>query len=39
MRDCDRLERQGATGDLHAGEELAFSAGPLPDAEGVPPAS
>jgi monovalent cation:proton antiporter-2 (CPA2) family protein len=39
MRDCDRLERQSATGDLHAGEELAFSAGPLPDAEGVPPAS
>ena len=38
MRDCDRLERQGATGDLHAGEELAFSAGPLPDAEAVPPA-
>jgi monovalent cation:proton antiporter-2 (CPA2) family protein len=39
MRDCDRLERQSATGDLHAGEELAFSAGPLPDAEAVPPAS
>ncbi len=37
MRDCDRLERQSATGDLHAGEELAFSAGPLPDAEAVPP--
>jgi voltage-gated potassium channel Kch len=39
MRDCDRLERQSATGDLHAGEELAFSAGPLPDAETVPPAN
>ena len=38
MRDCDRLERQGATGDLHAGEEIAFTAGPLPDAEPVPPA-
>jgi monovalent cation:proton antiporter-2 (CPA2) family protein len=38
MRDCDRLERQGATGDLHAGEEIAFTAGPLPDGEAVPPA-
>src|SRR3954452_9409139 len=26
MRDCDRLERQSATGDLHAGEERAFAA-------------
>lgn len=25
MRDCERLERQSATGDLHAGEETAFS--------------
>ena len=24
MRDCERLERQSATGDLHAGEETAF---------------
>ena len=23
-RDCERLERQSATGDLHAGDELAF---------------
>ena len=39
MRDCDRLERQGATGDLHAGEEIAFTAGPLPDGEAAPPAA
>jgi monovalent cation:proton antiporter-2 (CPA2) family protein len=26
MRDCDRLERQSATGDLHAGLERSFSA-------------
>ena len=26
MRDCERLERQSATGDLHAGSERAFSA-------------
>jgi voltage-gated potassium channel Kch len=25
MRDCERLERQSATGDLHAGEETTFS--------------
>jgi glutathione-regulated potassium-efflux system protein KefB len=25
MRDCERLERQSATGDLHAGEERAFA--------------
>jgi len=24
MRDCERLERQSATGDLHAGEETSF---------------
>ena len=32
LRDCERLERQSATGDLHAGEDRAF--GPdrsLPD--------
>ena len=35
MRDCERLERQSRTGDLHAGEEQAFSAErALPD-EGV----
>jgi len=39
MRDCDRLERQSATGDLHAGEETAFTAGPLPDVEVAKPAS
>ncbi|MGH6659603.1 MAG: cation:proton antiporter [Sphingomicrobium sp.] len=33
-RDCERLERQSETGDLHAGEERAFSAErPLPDAK------
>jgi len=26
LRDCERLERQSAEGDLHAGEERAFSA-------------
>ena len=26
MRDCDRLERQSATGDLHAGWETSFGA-------------
>ena len=26
MRDCDRLERQSKTGDLHAGSETAFGA-------------
>ena len=33
LRDCERLELQSATGDLHAGEERSFSRGPLPDAE------
>jgi voltage-gated potassium channel Kch len=32
MRDCDRLERQSATGDLHAGQETSFTEAPLPDA-------
>ena len=32
MRDCERLERQSATGDLHAGEEHSFREDrPLPD--------
>ena len=32
MRDCERLERQSAAGDLHAGISLSFSADrPLPD--------
>ena len=32
LRDCDRLERQAATGDLHAGADRAFSADrSLPD--------
>ena len=35
MRDCERLERQSATGDLHAGLDRSFSADrALPD-EGV----
>jgi monovalent cation:proton antiporter-2 (CPA2) family protein len=37
-RDCERLERQSATGDLHAGEDRSFAAGPLPD-EDEPPAA
>jgi monovalent cation:proton antiporter-2 (CPA2) family protein len=31
LRDCERLERQAATGDLHAGEERSFASGPLPE--------
>jgi monovalent cation:proton antiporter-2 (CPA2) family protein len=32
MRDCERLERQSASGDLHAGLGLSFAADrPLPD--------
>ena len=32
LRDCERLERQSATGDLHAGNDRAFSADrSLPD--------
>lgn len=31
LRDCERLERQTATGDLHAGAERSFTAGPLTD--------
>jgi glutathione-regulated potassium-efflux system protein KefB len=39
LRDCDRLERQSATGDLHAGEERAFAADrALPDVEVRDPA-
>ena len=39
MRDCERLERQSATGDLHAGEERSFSADrALPDEEVESPA-
>jgi len=40
-RDCERLERQSETGDLHAGEEQAFSAErSLPDGnEGYEPDS
>jgi monovalent cation:proton antiporter-2 (CPA2) family protein len=35
LRDCERLERQSATGDLHAGEERAFRPDqPLPDEAG-----
>ena len=34
MRDCERLERQSATGDLHAGDERSFSAERfLPDSD------
>ena len=32
LRDCERLERQSATGDLHAGEDRSFGADrALPD--------
>jgi glutathione-regulated potassium-efflux system protein KefB len=34
-RDCERLERQSATGDLHAGLDRSFSAErSLPDEDG-----
>ena len=37
MRDCDRLERQSATGDIRAGWDTAFAADrPLPDEVPVP---
>jgi monovalent cation:proton antiporter-2 (CPA2) family protein len=37
LRDCERLERQSRTGDLHAGQERAFAPDrPLPDVD--PPA-
>jgi len=35
MRDCDRLERQSATGDLHAGWEMSFGADRSLDDEGA----
>jgi monovalent cation:proton antiporter-2 (CPA2) family protein len=39
MRDCERLERQSATGDLHAGLALSFSAErALPGEEPAEPA-
>ncbi|WP_051531848.1 monovalent cation:proton antiporter-2 (CPA2) family protein [Sphingomonas sp. URHD0057] len=38
MRDCDRLERQSSTGDLHAGQETSFTEAPLPDEAAVGPA-
>jgi monovalent cation:proton antiporter-2 (CPA2) family protein len=39
MRDCERLERQSATGDLHAGQENAFTADrALPEEEARDPA-
>jgi hypothetical protein len=37
-RDCERLELQAATGDLHAGKERSFISGPLPDAQPQDPA-
>jgi len=36
LRDCERLERQAESGDLHAGEERSFASGPLPDDDGPP---
>jgi Kef-type K+ transport system membrane component KefB/voltage-gated potassium channel Kch len=39
MRDCERLELQSASGDLHAGQERAFGADrALPEEEGREPA-
>jgi monovalent cation:proton antiporter-2 (CPA2) family protein len=31
LRDCERLERQAVSGDLHAGADRSFTSGPLPD--------
>ena len=31
LRDCERLERQAESGDLHAGAERSFASGPLPE--------
>jgi monovalent cation:proton antiporter-2 (CPA2) family protein len=31
LRDCERLERQAESGDLHAGEERSFVSAPLPE--------
>jgi hypothetical protein len=36
LRDCERLERQAESGDLHAGDERSFASTPLP--EEPPPA-
>jgi monovalent cation:proton antiporter-2 (CPA2) family protein len=36
LRDCERLERQAESGDLHAGSERSFASGPLPE-EGTGP--
>ena len=39
VRDCERLELQSSTGDIHAGQERAFSESvSLPDEEGRSPA-
>jgi hypothetical protein len=38
LRDCDRLERQGETGDLHAGDGLSFSPERALPEEGSPAA-
>ncbi|QNM82674.1 cation:proton antiporter [Sphingomonas sabuli] len=36
-RDCERLERQSRSGDLHAGEEIVFAPDrPLPDDQAAP---
>jgi monovalent cation:proton antiporter-2 (CPA2) family protein len=31
IRDCERLERQAESGDLHAGDERSFVSAPLPE--------
>jgi monovalent cation:proton antiporter-2 (CPA2) family protein len=37
LRDCERLERQAESGDLHAGAERSFASGPLPEEGPGPP--
>lgn len=41
LRDCERLERQAETGDLHAGAERSFASGPLAEEDPgrAPPAT
>jgi len=38
LRDCERLERQAESGDLHAGDERSFASTPLAE-EAPPPAA
>jgi hypothetical protein len=39
LRDCERLERQAESGDLHAGEERSFVSSPLAEDGPAPPST